>query len=465
MHDLPTLHRRDAMLRLGQYGLGALTLPGLLQARQAAAATASRPDGKARACILLFLVGGPPHQDMFDLKPDAPEGIRSPFRPIATNVPGIQISEHLPRIAQQAHRTAIVRSMTHPSEEHYTSTYHVLTGVGGVNFANGNHRLRTQFPCPGAVVSNFMGTGDAPASISMPGPIFQRNTRYAGTHAGFLGPMHDPLEVPETPIGVQTPSLDAALPPGVDAERLVRRRGLRKLLEVQDQFAQQNGLSGVHDRFLERAFSLLTSPATRQAFNLEHETTDVRDRYGRNIYGECFLIARRLIEAGVKLVTVNWHFLRADNYPQHVWDNHSGIPATGTKTGYELLTGQYCLPTLDRAYSALLDDLAGRGLLDETLVVMTGEFGRTPKINQDQGRDHWGHCYSTVLAGGGVRGGQVYGASDADAAYPVEDPMRPEDLLATVYRTMGIPTDAEIHDVEGRPHPLTNGRVVQALLG
>ncbi len=459
------LNRRDALLSLGQYGLGAVTLPALLRAEGAAAAPARvAGNPKAKSCILIFLVGGPPTQDMFDLKPGAPDGIRSLFKPIETNVSGIRFCEHLPQMARQAHRMAVVRSMTHPSEEHYQSTYHVLTGRGGVVFSQGNHRLRSQFPCPGAVVSRFSPPGDVPASVSMPGPIFQRNTRYAGTHAGFLGPPHDPLEVPETPVGLGTPRLDADLPGELSTGRLVRRRGLLQELEALDRAAQASPLTQTRDSFMERAFSLLTGPATRGAFDLDHERPATRERYGRNLYGECILLARRLVEAGVRLVTVNWHFLRSDNYPQHVWDNHSGIPATGTKTGYELLTGWYCFPSLDRAYSALLEDLATRGLLDETLVVMTGEFGRTPKINQDMGRDHWGHCYSTVLAGGGVRGGQLYGASDADAAYPAENPVRPEDLLATVYQSMGIPWQSEIHDLEGRPQPLCGGQPIRALL-
>jgi hypothetical protein len=459
------LNRRDALLSLGRYGLGAMTLPTLLRAEGAAAATtriAGNP--RAKSCILIFLVGGPPTQDMFDMKPNAPDGIRTLYKPINTNVDGIQVCEHLPQIARQAKRMAIVRSMTHPSEEHWQSTYHVLTGRGSVDLSRGNHRLRSHFPCPGAVVSRFSPAGSVPASVSMPGPIFQRNTRYAGTYAGFLGPLHDPLEVPETPIGLGTPQLDADLPAGLSTPRLSRRRDLLQELEALDRAAQEDPISRARDSFMERAFSLLTGPATRGAFNLDQETAATRDRYGRNLYGECVLMARRLVEAGVRLVTVNWHFLRSDNYPQHVWDNHSGIPATGTKTGYELLTGWYCFPSLDKAYSALLDDLAQRGLLDETLVVMTGEFGRTPKINQDMGRDHWGHCYSTVLAGGGVRGGQAYGASDADAAYPADNPVRPEDLLATVYQTMGIPWNAEVPDLEGRPQPICSGEPVRALL-
>ncbi|HEU4754924.1 MAG TPA: DUF1501 domain-containing protein, partial [Armatimonadota bacterium] len=248
-------------------------------------------------------------------------------------------------------------------------------------------------------------------------------------------------------------------------ERLVRRRGMLAAIETAERHLQESPAAQGVDAFREQAFNLVASPTAKRAFNLELEPSAMRDRYGRNHYGESFLLARRLVEAGVRLVTLNWMYFRPDGNPLNPWDNHGGTAALGGVTGYEMLKADYCIPPLDRAYSALLEDLSTRGLLDETLVVCTGEFGRTPKINDKAGRDHWGACYTALLSGGGVRGGQVYGASDAQAAYPTENPVRPEDLLATIYDAMGIPAGAQMVDPEGRPHPVSTGTPLRALFG
>jgi len=290
-------------------------------------------------------------------------------------------------------------------------------------------------------------------------------TRYAGTHAGFLGGQHDPMELPESPLVQGSPVLNPGLAPDLDQWRMARRHGLLRVIDEQERSLNSNPQAGGMDPFRERAFNMLASPTARRAFDLNQERPETRDRYGRNHYGESFLLARRLVEAGVRLVTVNWMYFRPDGNPLNPWDNHGGTAALGGVTGYAMLKADYCIPPLDRALSALLEDMSLRGLLDETLVVVTGEFGRTPQINKAMGRDHWGHCYSALLAGGGVRGGQVYGASDAHAAYPADKPVRPEDLLATMYHTLGIPVGAEIHDRENRPHPVTTGAPVTALFG
>lgn len=456
------LNRRDAMLGLGRIGLGGLSLPALLRAERAAAAAgapaAARP--RAKSCILLFLWGGPPQQDMWDMKPEAPEGIRSLFKPIRTVVPGIDVCEHLPLLARQTDKLCFIRSMTHGSDVHEPSVYHVLTGrVEPTLVIPRNNRTRENYPGPGAIVSCLAGaSGGVPASVTVPRPIMHDGIKYAGTHAGFLGARYDPLELPDSGFVNGRPVFDLGLPAGVDAERVVRRRGLLHLVETQERQLQREGAASGLDGFREQAFNLIASPGAKRAFKLELESAATRDRYGRNHYGESFLLARRLVEAGVRLVSVNWMFFRPDGNPLNPWDNHGGTAALGGVTGYEMLKAEYCLPSLDRAYSALLEDLAQRGLLDETLVVTTGEFGRTPQINKTAGRDHWGACYTAVLAGGGVRGGQVYGASDAQAAYPTENPVRPEDLLATIYHALGIPTNAEIEDPLGRPHRVTEGR-------
>jgi hypothetical protein len=255
---------------------------------------------------------------------------------------------------------------------------------------------------------------------------------------------------------------------GIDATRLQARFGLLKLLEEHDRAVQKSGpgkgAAGL-EQFREQAFRMLASPAARGAFDLEHESGPLRDRYGRNEYGESFLLARRLIESGVRLVTVVWSYICPDGNVANVWDNHGGTSSLGKLSGYEMLKEKYCLPPLDLAYSALLEDLQARGLLDETLVVMLGEFGRTPQINKNQGRDHWGACQSVVLAGGGIRGGQVYGASDRHAAYPKSDPVAPEDVIATMYHALGIPPESTIHDRENRPHRISEGRPLVELFG
>jgi hypothetical protein len=302
--------------------------------------------------------------------------------------------------------------------------------------------------------------------------------KYSGTHAGWLGAKYDPLELPDAGLekvppppepkkGVEAvrPVWDLGLPPGVDTERLVRRRGLLHLVETADRHFQADPIAAGVDAYRERALSLLTSSGTKRALSLDLETAATRDRYGRNHYGEAFLLARRLVEAGVRIVTVNWMWFRPDGNPLNPWDNHGGTPAFGSVSGYEMLKSDYLLPSLDRAYSALIEDLSQRGLLEETLVVTMGEFGRTPQINKAGGRDHWGALQSVALAGGGIRGGIVHGASDRDAAYPTEDPVRPADLLATLFHAFGIAPETEIYDQENRPHSVSHGRPVTEIFG
>lgn len=461
------LHRRDAMIRLGQAGLGALTLPGLLRAEQTPVVQPAR--AKAKNCILLYLWGGPPQQDLWDMKPEAPEGIRSQFKPIDTVVPGIQICDQMPQIAGHTDKMAIIRSYTHGSNSHEVGVYHTLTGkINNTLAVPRNMRNRGDFPNTGAVVSYFSPPSAMPASVTVPRPIGHDGVVYTGTYAGFLGAKHDPLEL-KSPGEVKAPpphSLD--LLEGVDATRLQARFGLLKLLEEHDRLVQKQGPprgpQGL-DQFRDQAFRMLMSSEARGAFDLARESDRLRDRYGRNEYGESFLLARRLIESGVRLVTVVWYYICPDGNVANVWDNHGGTGSLGGVTGYQMLKEKYCLPPLDLAYSALLEDLKARGLLDETLVVMLGEFGRTPKINKAAGRDHWGACQSVVLAGGGVRGGQVYGASDQHAAYPKNNPVAPEDVIATMYHALGIPPDSLIHDREHRPHRISEGRPLVELFG
>ena len=457
-----SINRRDAMIQMGQIGLASLGLPSLLRAEEASRTLPER----AKSCILLYLWGGPPQQDMWDLKPEAAEGIRSHFKPIKTAAPGIEISDQMPLLAQQMDKLTIIRSMTHGSNEHEASVYHTLTGqIDPRMRIPVNHRKRTNFPGPSGIVSRFKTCTAVPASVTLPRPIMHDGVKYSGTHAGFLGAEYDPLELPDKLFAKGRPIYSLGLPDDVDTERLVRRKGLLELVERQDRALQDSDAGRSMDAFRQRAFNLLISPDTKRALDLSAETDRTRDRYGRNHYGEAFLLARRLVEAGVRLVSFNWMFFRPDGNPLNPWDNHGGTAALGGITGFEMLKADYCIPPLDQGLSALLEDMSDRGMLDETLIYITGEFGRTPKINKKQGRDHWGACYSTLLAGGGIRGGQVYGASDRDAAYPADKPTSPEDLLATMYYALGISPETEIFDAVSRPFPVSRGRPLTSLFG
>lgn len=457
------------MMRLGQLGLGALTLPQLLQAEavQQRLVAGSRQPGKAKACILVYLWGGPPQHDTFDLKPDAPEGIRGLFSPIDTVVPGIQICEHLPRLAQHTDKLAIIRSLTHGSNNHEPSVYHTLTGrINNTLAVPRNARNRRDFPTLGSIVGYFSPPSSVPASVTIPRPIGHDGVVYSGTHAGFLGPKYDPIETqPPAEVKENAPH-SFELPPGVDEHRLQLRYGLLKSVESIDRGMQQQKATRGLDSFREQAFRMLTSPDAKRAFQLDDEPANIRDRYGRNEYGECFLMARRLVESGVRLVTFTWYYIAPkDGNVLNVWDNHGGTGSINGITGYQMLKEPYCLPSLDQGLSALLEDLSQRGMLDETLVAAFGEFGRTPKINANVGRDHWGACQSVVLAGGGIRGGQIYGSSDEHAAYPKTKPVSVEDLHATMFHAMGLSPDLEIHDSENRPYRISEGEPIRDLFG
>lgn len=465
------LHRRDAMIRLGQAGLGGLTLPGLLQAEQAAGAAVDQSPATAKSCILLYLWGGPPQQDMFDMKPHAPKGIRSLFDPIDTAVPGIQICDQMPLTARHTDKMAVVRSYTHHSNLHEVGVYYSLTGkINNTLVVPRNNRNRRDFPNAAAIVSKFSPHSNMPATATIPRPIGHDGVTYTGTYAGFLGPQHDPMEL-KRPGEVKGPAPHSLeMPDGLDTTRLQARFGLLDLLERNDRAMQRHGhrlstgKQGL-DHFREQAYSMLASPQSKGAFDVTREPESLRDRYGRNEYGESFLLARRLIEKGVRLVTVVWVYIAPDGNVLNVWDNHGGTPSLGKISGYAMLKEKYCLPPLDQAYSALLEDLDQRGMLDETLVVALGEFGRTPKINKEQGRDHWGACQSVLLAGGGIRGGQVHGATDKQAGYVTRDPVKPEDLIATMYHALGISPEALIYDKQRRPHRISDGEPLTGLFG
>jgi hypothetical protein len=420
--------------------------------------------------------GGQPQQDMWDMKPKAPSGVRSPFETIQTSVPGILLSDRMQRIAQHADKLAIVRSLNHTTSDHGVSVYHALTGraMSPPRTFPANDRRRTDFPSIGSMFSYLGEKSPLPASFSIPRPVAHDGLRYAGTHAGFLGSLHDPVEIGQVynhvevgprPEETSRSNIPLTLPDEVSVTRLQARRGLLGLLEAQDRALQKCPATSVYDGVYEDAYRLISSPAVKNALDLDRESSATRDRYGRNEYGDSFLTSRRLIEAGIRLVSVNWMFITPAAKVYNVWDAHGGLnDLERGMNGYEQITAHYCLPAFDQAYSALLEDLAQRGLLDETLVACVGEFGRTPRINGNNGRDHWPFGYSGVLAGGGIRGGSVYGSTDNQAAYVKDNPATPGDFLATICQACGLDSHKEVHDLEGRPFQICDGNPITPIL-
>jgi hypothetical protein len=445
------VNRREA-LRVGGLAFTGLMWSDCLRAR----ATPSAPrTGKARACILIYAYGGPSHLDVWDLKPDAPREIRGEFRPIVTRVPGMTITEHLPRLAGLANRYAIVRSVTHRDNDHAVGAYLALTGYSHPRSAILGIEPPASpqdMPSLGAVVSRLRPSRRPVFSYVTLGELRHLgNFDSTGQNAGCLGRVYDPFTVPFLRpgngdldlVGVKSVMARA------DAGRLGERR---QLLQDMGRFGLvRQATPGMRnlDGFTQRAFELLSSPASRDAFNLAREPQRVRDAYGPAPFARSCLLARRLVEAGVPLVTV-YSFGNRD------WDTHGNNFSALKST---------LLPPTDRGVSALLEDLHDRGLLDETLVVVMSEMGRTPRINKGAGRDHWSFCYSVVLAGGGIKGGQVYGSSDRTAAYPSTNPVSPADLGATIYHCLGINPRAHVADQQGRPFVITPGTPIRALLG
>ncbi len=456
------LSRRD-FLKIGGLGSAGLMLPQLLEAQQRP--TGRLPFGKAKHCILLFMTGGPSQMDTFDLKPDAPAGRRGEFKPIKTNVSGIEISEYFPLLAQQADKYAILRSVTHESNIHTVGAHIMLSGNSYPKQAAGEiNASPTDHPHYGSVLSKLRpALSKIPAFVALP----QKNMNTDGTvwpsqGGGFLGSRYDPLWVQADYEKYKQNSADyenrpfrvpsLTLPQNISTDRFQARRRLLEEMEKAVKGTERDARGQLLDHYREKAFDLLSSTATQRAFNLDNETPQVRDRYGRHMFGQGCLMARRLVEAGVPLVTVYWHPDGSTTAPS--WDTHD--------KHYTHLKDHLMTPC-DRGFSALLEDLFQRGMLESTLVVWMGEFGRTPQINAAGGRDHWGACQSVVMAGGGVRGGQVYGRSDREGAYPVENPVTAGDLGATIYSLMGISPDTEIRDQQDRPHPLVRGEAIKAL--
>ena len=454
--------RRRQILQAGGAGLFGLTVPQLLAAEALSGTVAP----KAKSVIFLLLFGGPSQLETFDMKPEAPELIRGPFKPIASKTPELLISEHLPKMAAVSDKYTVIRTMSHSFNDHSGGGHYLQTGkrwhvpVGG-----GFSPTPKDWPSIGSIVEytdqQRVGlTNPLPSYMVLPNTLghLQEKGQYPrpGEHAGWLGPRYNPLttlvekrslednpywrDCTDEELTFQIP--DMKTPDGVSLDRLDRRRSLLDQFDADRKRLDTFNTSLGYDTFQQRAFTLMTSERTRKALNIRDEPSAVRDRYGRHLFGQSTLMARRLVEAGVRYVTV--HYDCVDGYS---WDSHRNSDDVK----------KHLLPTFDQACSALLADLDDRGLLDETIVVATGEMGRTPKANAQWGRDHWSTLFSTVIAGGGIPGGRVHGRSDKDAAYPVDAAVGPEDLAATIYHALGIDHDLRVPNAENRPMPIVDG--------
>ncbi len=434
---------------MGYSGLLGLGLPGLLAARHQTAVAGLAPTGRAKSVIVILLSGGLGQLDSFDMKPEAPDKIRSEFQPIATSVPGIHICEHMPLLAARAHHLAIVRSMSHPEGNHLVATHRVLTGhPSSPRGATDLDRVasRDDFPCFAAALDQVRPRNDGiPSGVALPLRLVEGPLTWPGQDAGFLGPKFDPWQLRIDPSKPEAGDNSLTLPPGLDTERLHLRKhllGQAVLTSPDDSFASQQ----------DQALAMLCNGKVGKALQADREDPRLADRYGHHLFGRSLLLARRLVESGVPVVQATMGIVQT-------WDTHvANFPRLKDNL----------LPNLDRAVSALLDDLQARGLLDETLVVMLGEFGRTPKITvlspgDVPGRDHWPAVFPAVFAGGGVVGGQVIGKSDRMGAYPVTKTFGPPDLAATVYHALGVDPATLLRDRLNRPLTLCTGEVMSPL--
>ncbi|MCH2203288.1 MAG: DUF1501 domain-containing protein [Fuerstiella sp.] len=446
------LNRRELLTVGGLSLFRGLTQTNLLRAEGSQAFS----EGSARSVVLLNLFGGPPHMDMFDLKPNAPDSVRGEFNPIATSVPGLQISELLPKTAGLMDRATLIRTYSHKYNSH--NPYNVLTGFDGGKDSDNYFAKVTDHPGIGSICQYLdIGAKDVPQYVMMPAsPGYTQALRRAGPYGGYLGSRYDPLftvcdpqiaREPKhdydavVPMGHPTlPSLDAL--PGITANRFSGRGSLLNQLDADLARLENSGAISRLDEFRQQAFNLLSSSGTRRAFDITSETDSMRDHYGRNLWGSSLLMARRLVEAGSTFITVHW-----ESKGKNHWDLHGNC--------FEMLKTQ--CPNLDQLIAAFVVDLEQRNLLDSTLFVVMGEMGRTPTINKAAGRDHWPQCGFSLLFGGGSRRGVVVGKTDKHAAYPTERPVSAGDMVATIYHLLGIDSRMTVNDLGGRPVHIAHG--------
>ncbi len=447
------INRRE-LLQIGYSGLLGISMPALLAQQAAAAAdktTKTRRQGKS--VIIVFLTGAASHIDTFDPKPEAPPEVRGEFKALPTKTPGLLACEHLPRLAARSDKYTIVRSLAHRENNHLVATHHVLTGYPQPGAFFDKVASRDDWPCYSSALHYLRPRNDGiPTGVNLPTFLMEGPLTWPGQHAGFLGPKHDPWQITRDPNAADFRVDSVRLAPGLEIERLRDRRALLEAVDRQrKQFEELAECRRLTDQ-QQLAFSILTSGKIARAFELDREPPAVRDRYGRHSFGQSLLLARRLVQAGVPVVQANMG--RVQN-----WDSHSHIFST--------LKGRL-LPPLDQAVAALLDDLEATGMLDSTMVMMLGEFGRTPKLSllpgqTVVGRDHWAPCFFGLFAGAGVCAGQVIGKSDKIGAYPTTTPYSPDDIGATVYHVLGVDPASEVRDRQDRPVQLNRGQVMEAL--
>ena len=438
---------RRAVLKAGVLGIAGLALPDLLRAQ---ASTAGRAKSSDFSVILVWLDGGPPQHETYDPKPDAPSEFRGPFKAIPTKLPGVQVSELMPETARLLDKMAIIRSMRHGTGDHFAAAHWMLTGYLGSNAVN----LAPQYPSAASVIAKLKGAKHSgmPAYVGLP------STHSVGIVPGYhgaayLGVAYDPFAANGDPNSDSYGVPDLSPAPGIDASRLRNRQGLLTSLDASHCAIDKSGIRTGFDSFETEAFEMLSSTQARAAFDIRKESPQLRDRYGRTTWGQSALVARRLVEAGVRFVTLTFSG----------WDMHSSIEKSARNA----------VPQVDKAVATLVDDLDARGRLDSTMVIVMGEFGRTPRMNKGgvpnvdvvPGRDHWGDVMSVLVAGGGVQGGQIIGASNARGEFPKERPVGPQDLIVTLYRKLGIDPETTFLNKTGRPITVGGlGQVIEELL-
>jgi hypothetical protein len=427
---------RRTFLQAGVLGLSGLALPDLLRQR-AAAATSSRDT----AVIVVWLDGGPTHMDTYDLKPDAPAEYRGPFMPIKTRVPGFDISPLMVNQAKVMDRLSVVRSLHHTTGDHFAGAHWMLTGYHGSNAA----RLDPMYPSAGSITARVRGANQPgmPAYVAV--PIAASVGLVPGYNSGaYLGTAYNPFQTGGNPAANNFSVRNLTLPGGMTLAQLEDRRKLLTSFDTLRRDVDNTGTLATMDRFQQEAYELISGPAARRAFDINQEDPRLRDRYGRHQWGQSTLLARRLVEAGVTFVTVH----------MGGWDDHANVENAMKNK----------LPIVDRALGSLVEDLTDRGMYEKVAICMMGEFGRTPRVNGNAGRDHWGQSGFTLLGGGGIKGGIAYGSTTDKGEYPKDRAAKPEDVLATLYAILGIDTTQTFEDKTGRPHPICTGTAIQELL-
>ena len=453
--DFPS---RRQVLEAGGLGMLGLTIPRLLEAAEKQ--DQKVPPAKAKSVVFLYQFGGPSHVETFDMKPDAPEGIRSLFGTIDSSLPGLRVCEHLPKTAKVMHKVTLIRSMQHTMKNHNSASYYALTGKAP---PVDDIRLRDSlelFPAYGSVVDRLSPlTNGLPTFVSYP-YVIRDGAITPGQHASFLGKAHDPLLVTEDPNSPNFKLPQLSLPENLSPDRLANRRAMQKLINQQTRLLDYSAEAQGLDAYYERALSMLNSTKVREAFDLSQEPEKTRAAYGRTTYGQGCLLARRLVEAGVKFINVYFSSnIGGQSETSGGWDTHGF-----NNTRMFPIMKAWHLPMTEHTLPVFLNDLDERGLLEDTLVVWMGEFGRTPKINENISRDHWPQCYTVLLAGGGVKRGYIHGASDKHGAYPDRDPVSPDDLAATMFHLLGIHHETEVYDHLNRPLPIAAGKPVYGVL-